>query len=247
MIRKKLETRREFVRDLAIGAGGLLIAPSLLSSCATTVAGSTNATGWDLVPSILSRIVPPAFPNRGFVITRYGAVGDGRTDCTSAFASAIAACSAAGGGRVVVPAGRFLTGAIHLRSNVNLHVTDGATIAFSTDPSKYLPNVLTRFEGVEAMNYSPLIYALDCQNIAVTGKGTLDGQADNSHWWPWKGNVPFGWKTGEPRQLEGRNKLFAMAEQSVPVSQRVFGDGGYLRPSFIQPYRCRNVLIEDVK
>jgi len=245
--RRRIETRREFVRDLAIGAGGLFIAPSLLSSCAGRMAAGSELTGWDLVPSILKRIVPPAFPRRDFVITQFGAVGDGRTDCTAAFASAIAACSRAGGGRVVVPAGRFLTGAIHLRSNVNLHVWDTATIAFSTDPAKYLPNVLTRFEGVEVMNYSPLIYALDCENVAVTGKGTLDGQADNDHWWPWKGNTAFGWKTGEPRQNEARQKLFDMAERGVPSPERVFGEGGFLRPSFIQPYRCRNVLIEGVR
>lgn len=243
----KLETRREFVRDLAIGAGGLLIAPSLLSSCAGRTAAGADPAGWELVPSILRRIVPPAFPSRDFVITRYGAVADGRADCTAAFVSAITACHAAGGGRVVVPPGRFLTGAIHLRSNVNLHVSSGATIAFSTDPAKYLPNVLTRFEGVEVMNYSPLIYAFDCENVAVTGNGTLDGQADNAHWWGWKGNAAYGWKAGQPRQNEAREKLFDMAERGVPSAERLFGEGGYLRPSFIQPYRCRNVLIEDVK
>jgi polygalacturonase len=97
------------------------------------------------------------------------------------------------------------------------------------------------------MNYSPLIYAVDCENVAVTGKGTLDGQADNAHWWPWKGNADFGWKTGDPRQNEARARLFDMAERGIPSAERVFGPGGFLRPSFIQPYRCRNVLIEDVK
>ena len=97
------------------------------------------------------------------------------------------------------------------------------------------------------MNYSPLIYALDCTNVAVTGKGTLDGQANNEYWWPWKGTDVYGWKTGMPNQLAARTKLFDMAEKGVPVAQRQFGDGDYLRPSFIQPYRCLNVLIEDVK
>jgi polygalacturonase len=233
-------SRREFIRDFAIGATGMFAAPSLLAQ-------GDEPKGWDLVPTILHRIKSPRFPRRELDVTRFGAVGDGKTDCTAAFASAITECNRAGGGRVIVPAGRFLTGAIHLRSNVNLHLSDDATILFSTDPTKYLPNVLTRFEGVEVMNYSPLIYALDCENVGVTGSGTLDGQAGNSHWWPWKGNPDFGWKAGTPRQNEARQKLFDMAERGVPPSQRVFGSGGYLRPSFIQPYRCKNVLIESVK
>jgi hypothetical protein len=99
----------------------------------------------------------------------------------------IAACAAAGGGRVLVPDGRFLTGAIHLKSRINLHLADGATIAFSRNPDHYLPVVFTRWEGVELMNYSALIYAFEQRDIAITGKGTLDGQASDEHWWPWKG------------------------------------------------------------
>jgi polygalacturonase len=239
-------TRREFIRDIAIGASGLVIVPGLVGAC-TRKLGRSEPVGWDLVPHILARIKAPSFPSRDFPITDFGAVADGRTDCTGAFAAAIAKCASSGGGRVVVPAGRFLTGAVHLRSNVNLHVSEGATILFSTDPRKYLPAVLTRFEGVEVMNYSPLIYAMDCENVGVSGTGTLDGQADNEHWWPWKGNPAFGWKSGEARQNEAREKLFAMAERGVPPAERQFGDGGYLRPSFIQTYRCRNVLIESVK
>ncbi|HVF40941.1 MAG TPA: glycoside hydrolase family 28 protein [Gemmatimonadaceae bacterium] len=247
-LHSKRATRRDFLKDIAIGAGGLVILPGVTTACAARSAEQVSGTqGWDLVPSILARIVPPKFPDRDFDISRYGAVADGRTDATSAFRSAIEACSKAGGGRVVVPSGRFLTGPIRLASNVNLHVADDAVIAFTTDPSKYLPAVLTRFEGVEVMNYSPLVYALDSHNVAITGKGTLDGQAANSNWWPWKGNAPFGWKQGDPNQLAARKRLFDMAEQGVPVNQRLFGAGDYLRPSFIQPYRCRNVLIEDVK
>ena len=239
-------SRRDFIRDLAIGAGGLVVAPSLMTACAGRM-NAADPVGWDLVPHILARIKAPSFAPREFRVTDFGAISDGKTDCTAAFRAAIAGCSRQGGGRVSVPAGRYMTGAIHLRSNVNLHVAEGATILFSTDPRKYLPAVLTRFEGVEVMNYSALIYAFDCQNIAVTGTGTLDGQADNTHWWPWKGNSAFGWKTGDPRQNEARDKLFGMAERGVAPAERVFGEGDYLRPSFIQPYRCRNVLIENVK
>ncbi|MBB4909603.1 glycoside hydrolase family 28 protein [Actinophytocola algeriensis] len=179
-------------------------------------------------------------------MTRFGAKGDGVTDCTIAFARAVRACAHAGGGHVVVPAGRYLTGPIHLRGNVDLHVTADATIAFSQDPDHYLPAVFTRWEGTELYNYSPLIYAFEQHDIAVTGTGTLDGQADNAHWWPWKGNPDYGWQPGDPHQADARARLFAMAEQGVPVAQRVFGAGDYLRPSFVQPYRCRNVLVEGV-
>ena len=254
------ESRRDFVKKLAVGAGAALAGPALASACRTAgsaagalpngraagAAGSYTGAGWELVPGILARIKAPTFPDNSFPITSYGAVGDGTHDCTDAFRQAIAACNAAGGGRVLVPAGRFLTGAIHLRSNVNLHVVAGGTIAFSTDAAKYLPNVLTRFEGVEAMSYSPLIYAFEQENVAITGEGTLDGQADATHWWPWKGNTKFGWKAGDPKQDAARTRLFQMAEDGVPVAQRVFGEGSFLRPSFIEPYRCRNVLISGI-
>lgn len=233
------QTRREF---LGLAAGAALA----LRSTPTSMAAQTP-TGWDLVPDILSRITPPTFADRVFDITTYGARDGATLDATAAIAKAIAACSAAGGGRVVVPAGRFLTGAIHLKSRVNLHLDDESTLVFARDPGAYLPLVLTRFEGMELWNYSPLIYAIDATDVAVTGRGTLDGQADVDHWWPWKGawkDVPA--RPGQPTQRPARQRLGEMAEAGVPVSDRRFGEGAYLRSSFIQPYRCRNVLIEGV-
>jgi len=141
---------------------------------------------------ILARVRPPQFPDRVFDITRFGAREGGKIKATEAIAKAIQSCSAAGGGRVVIPAGVFLTGAIHLSSNVNLHLEDGATLRFSQDPQDYLPVVLTRFESTECMNYSPFIYAFEQTNIAVTGSGTLDGGADADHWWPWKRDYSRG-------------------------------------------------------
>ena len=206
-------------------------------------AGSAPA-GWKKLPQILKRIVPPKFPKRDFDITRFGAIGDGTTDCSKAFAEAVDKCAAAGGGRVVVPAGVFSTGAIHLKSNVNLYVSKEATIRFSTDPGKYLPVVFTRWEGTECMNYSALIYAFGQSNIAVTGEGILDGQGSDGTWWSWKGNRQGG--TGKPNQNEARKKLLEMGDKNVPVKDRIFGDGSYLRPNFFQPYRCKNVLVEGV-
>lgn len=191
---------------------------------------------WGQVPKILERIVPPSFPDRQFLVTKFGAVGDGKTDCTRAFAEAIAACHRAGGGKVIVPEGIFLSGPIHLKSGVNLHLARGATIRFHTDVAKYLPVVFTRYEGTELMNFSPFIYAIEQENIAITGEGTLDGQAPAGEWHSWKEEF----RPDEERLME-------MVRQGVPARERVFGLGHYFRPNFIQPCRSRNVLIEGVR
>jgi polygalacturonase len=248
-----MTNRREFIKGLLIVGGASALTGGLLTGATADEVLAhplwslpAPDSGWAQLPAILKRIKAPVFPKRDFAITKYGAVGDGQKDCTSAFAKAIAACNKAGGGRVVVPAGKFLTGSIHLKSNVNLYVTAGGTVLFSQDQSKYLPVVFSRWEGVELMNYSPFIYAFEQQNIAITGPGVLDGQSNNQAWWPWNGRAGYGWKEGEPNQRKDRTALLDMAERGVPVSERVFGQGHYLRPQFIQPYRCMNVLIEGV-
>jgi polygalacturonase len=215
-------TRRNFLGAAVLAAGGrfhVSAAEALLDPAKELAA-------------ILARIKPPKFPDRVFDITRYGAKEGGRQIATDAILTAISACSSAGGGRVVVPAGKFLTGAIRLKDNVNLHLEDGATLLFSTDTRDY-PLEYTRFEGTECRNYSPLIYAFQQTNIAVTGSGMLDGQADADHWW-------------NMRRAAKRVELVAMADKDVPVQQRVFGDGGGLRPNFFQPYQCTSVMIEGV-
>lgn len=228
--------RRDFLQSASFGCGAL----------AVSLASRKAIAGWDTVPAILARIRTPVFPQRDFDITRYGAVADGATDCSAAIRQAIGACSQAGGGRVILPAGDFLTGAIHLRSNVNLHISAGATLRFSPDPRFYLPAVYTRWEGVECMSYSSFIYAFEQESVAVTGAGTLDGQANNEHWWPWNGNLLFGGSPEKLNQMAARIRLFKMGENDIPVNERMFGEGSYLRPNFIQFYRCRNVLIDGV-
>jgi polygalacturonase len=245
-------SRREFVKAAVAATGVAALMPGLAAASSSGAPSSSSGAlaaeehGWARVPSILARIKPPTFKRRDFPVTRYGAKPDGTIDCTEAFRKAVAACHAAGGGRVLVSGGTFLTGPIHLKSRVNLHVAEGATIAFSTDPSAYLPQVLTRFEGMELMGLSPLIYALDAVDVAVTGTGTLDGRASNENWWVWKGSPRAGEKPGTLHQAAARNRLMKMVEDHVPVPQRVFVVNDALRPPFIQPYRCRNVLIEGV-
>jgi polygalacturonase len=226
-------------RDLLKGAAAFGIARGLRSRAA---AGDS----WEQAAAIRARIKAPTFPKRDFDAARYGAVADGQKDSTEAISRAIAACSQAGGGRVVMPPGIVLTGPVRLKSNIELHLPAGATLRFIRDPRRYLPLVYTRWEGTECLNYSPFIYSYGQENIAITGAGTLDGQADCEHWWPWKGRTNCGWTKGQPSQEAARNALMEMGAKDVPLSERKFGEGHYLRPSFIQPVRSRNVLIEGV-
>jgi len=226
------------------GTGPFILAgievEKMLATKSSAATASFQARGWDDYERVLARIKAPTFPAKDFPITDFGATV-GSPDSSDAITKAIAAANAAGGGRVVIPAGEWFTGAIHLKSNVNLHVSKGATLKFLTDPKKY-PIVFTRWEGVELMNVSPFIYAWEQENIAITGEGTLDGQADWDSWWGWNKKEPGV----APRQRIAREKLLKMGETNVPVAERVFGPEDHLRPNFIQPYRCKNILIEGV-
>jgi polygalacturonase len=227
--------RRSVLKSLA--AAGLA---GVLPGCS---ASPQRPDDWHLAARIRAAIRLPVIPQRDFDIRDFGArAGE---DNSTAIRDTLAACAAQGGGRIVVPAGRFPTGPIHLGSHMELHLSEGATLAFIPEPDRYLPPVLTHWEGLEFMGYSPLIYALDRTDIAITGPGTLDGGADAEHWWHWKGGM---WSIGktEEDQKPARDRLMQDAENHVPVAQRVYADGAYLRPPFIQPFRCRNVLIEDV-
>jgi len=229
--------RRDFVvaSGLAVLAGGLLRPGTAAAS--DPYDGAERA--WLEAARIQARVQPPTFPDRRFDITDFGAVGNGITDCTAAIRAAIQTCHGSGGGRVVVPAGTFATGAVHLLSDVELHLSARATLAFSRDPAAYLPVVYTRYEGVELWNYSPFVYAYRQQNVAITGTGVLDGRADASHWWDWTGGPP-------PNEGPDKTLLNQQAAAGVPVSERVFGEGHHLRPNLVQFYECANVLIDGI-
>jgi unsaturated rhamnogalacturonyl hydrolase len=206
-------------------------------------AGQSNPLGgWEKADEIMARIKPPEFPAKDFAIIDYGAIAGGKEDCTLAIRKAIEECASAGGGRVIIPDGIYLTGAIHLQSNVNLHLERGATLLFKTSSDSYQPVVFTRWEGIECMNYSPFIYAFNQKNIAVTGEGTLDGGASDNNWWEWARKE----SDQKSKATPDVKILNEMSEQGIPVENRIFGEGHFLRPNFIVPYRCQNVLIEGV-
>ncbi|MCE6991212.1 glycoside hydrolase family 28 protein [Dyadobacter sp. CY323] len=185
------------------------------------------------VPFPFPEMQAPVFRKETFDIRKYGAKEGGVTLNSDAIRKAIVACNAAGGGSVMVPKGIWLTGAIHLKSNVNLHLVEGAELRFSQKFDDYLPVVLIQRGGFFCYNYSPFVYAKDCENIAVTGKGTLNGQGQV--WWPWKDKQP------------GMTQLFQMGKSGVPIEQRVFGtEKAGVRPPFIQFLECKNILMEDI-
>lgn len=225
----------------------LLTLSLFFTSCTTETHHPDIEQGWKAMDGILEQIKAPVFPDKQFVISDFGAKADGSL-CTEAIRDAIIACNKAGGGRVLVPKGNYLTGAIHLLSNVELHIEEGATLSFSANPDDYLPVVHTRFEGSELMNYSPLIYAWKQENIAITGKGTLDGQASIDNWWIWALRSKEETEQGLPSQMNPNSVplLIELMTKGVPTEERIFGKGRYLRPSFVQPYYCKNILIEGV-
>lgn len=181
--------------------------------------------------------VPDFSGRRPFPITDYGASPGDQAKTSAAIARAIDAANIAGGGIVIVPPGIWPTGKVHLKSNVNLHLAKGATLLFSENPADYLPPVPTSWEGLECYNYSPLVYAYECENVAITGEGRLEAKLD-----VWK-----IWYARPKPHMDALVELYTMAVRGVPVAQRQMVRGeAHLRPHFIQFNRCRNVLVEDI-
>ena len=208
-----------------------------------------QAKAWDEeeYKRIEQSIKAPTFPEKDFLITKYGAkTTNSAAQNQKAINKAIAACSKKGGGRVIVPSGTFITGAITLLSHVNLVVEKDAVLKFAFEPDLY-PIVPTRWEGIDCRNLSPCIYAYKQTDIAVTGEGTIDGSGANDTWWPWNGNPRFGFKEGMISQRGGsRARLLKNAEDGVPMDQRIFTKEDGLRPQLINFYLCENILMEDL-
>jgi len=188
------------------------------------------------VPFAMPVITVPDFKKcKTFSIVDFGAVQGDKVKITQAIAASITEANKIGGGSVVIPAGEWLTGQVHFKSNVNLHLSKGAVLLFDDVPSDYLPAVNTSWEGMECMNYSPLIYAWKCTNIAITGEGTIKAKMDL--WTSW---------AGRPRpHMESLKRLYNMSYQNVPTKERLMvNDTAHLRPHLIQFNRCENIRLE---
>ena len=222
-----------------------LLLALLLPACAF-------AAGWDdnEYKRIELSIQLPKIAERQFLITSFGA----KTTATAAqnqkaINRVISLVSKKGGGKVIIPKGTWNTGAIELKSHVNLVLEEGATLHFAFEPKLY-PLVRTSWEGLACWNYSPCIYAYKATDIAITGKGTIDGGGNNDTFWQWNGSPRFGYKEGvtkESQKLGSRSKLLKMAEDGVPFDERKFGMGYGLRPQLVNMVHCERILIKDVK
>ena len=222
-----------------------LLLALLLPACAF-------AAGWDdnEYKRIEQSIQLPKIAERQFLITSFGA----KTTATAAqnqkaINKVISLVSKKGGGKVIIPKGTWDTGAIELKSHVNLVLEEGATLHFAFEPKLY-PLVRTSWEGLACWNYSPCIYAYKATDIAITGKGTIDGGGNNDTFWQWNGSPRFGYKEGvtkESQKLGSRSKLLKMAEDGVPFDERKFGMGYGLRPQLVNMVHCERILIKDVK
>ena len=187
------------------------------------------------INQILANIKAPQFKAASYDITVFGAVADGKTDIKPVLDKVIGRCSKSGGGQVVIPKGIFyIAGPVVLKSHVNLHFEDGSELIFSPDEKDYLPAVLTLWEGTELFNYSPLFYAYQCSDIAVTGHGRVVGSASKNF---------AKWR---PQRSPEQATLRQMGGDGTPVYKRVFGEGFHLPPDMIQFFGCKNVLIDGI-
>lgn len=220
---------------------GLLLS---LSACGPK---SDMEKAWQEAAKIEKNMTKTSFPKVDYSILDYGAkAGDSLFLNHDAINQAILDCSLNGGGRVMIPAGEFYTGPLTLQSNVNLHLQEGAVLKFSPDTSLYLPQVLTRWEGVDCYNYHPFIYAYGETNIALTGKGTIDTQGQKV-WWSMCGARHYGWREGKLGQnTGGRKKLLRSAEDKLPMQNRIMTVTDAMRPQTVHFYNCKTILIEGV-
>lgn len=190
----------------------------------------------DSVTAIINRIQLPKIPNYKINVSKVGAKGDSIHNDKPAFDKAMALCKKNNGGTIIVSKGIYtLNGPVHFVSNVNLQIEKGAKIRFSDNPNYYLPMVLTSWEGTMIYNYSPLIYANDCTNIAITGEGTIDGEGHKI------------WNSFKSKEKTDKLATREMNHNATPVSERKFGAGHFLRPQLIQFLNCKNILVENVK
>ena len=189
-------------------------------------------------PFDMPTIKIPDFSNsKRMSIVDFGATQGDKEKTSKAIALAINEAYEIGGGVVVIPEGEWITGKVHLKSNVNLHLNKGAILLFSEDPEDYLPAVNTTWEGMECLNYSPLIYAYKCKNIAITGAGEIKAKMD----------IWEEWFLRPPGHMDNLKRLYNLASKDVPVEERQMVNGSsHMRPQFIQFNRSENILLEGI-
>lgn len=224
-------TRRALLKAGLAAAGGAAAGPLLgsMAPISSVLADAKSVLPWPAAREIVAKTVLPRFRPHSFLATAYGAVGDGTTDNTAAFKRAIVHCNARGGGHVVVPPGVYSTGAIHLLSGVDFHLKAGAVLKFNGNAAGY-PLVLTRYEGIECINRSPMVYAYGQTNIGLTGSGILDASGTGS------------WNVGSNRM----GVLDPLVAAGLPPQKRIVPDHGQLRSTFVEPYACDKVLIQGI-
>lgn len=199
--------------------------------------GAVGAAPYDVAlrDSILDNITGARIPEKKVSIMRYGAKGDGVTDCSPTFAKAMKEARKVGGVHITVPAGvYFMDGPLHLESNVCIELEEGAVLKFTPDPNRY-PIVNTGWEGTYLHNYSPFIYGYRLHDVAIIGSGTIDGNAMST------------FATWRRSQNPARQRTRDMNHNGTDVAERVFGEGDFLRPHLIQFYGCSGVTLEGVK
>jgi polygalacturonase len=192
-----------------------------------------------LIIIMMSNLALYAQAQQYYNVLKFGAKNDSSRKATAAIAKAIAAALKAGGGTVYFPAGKYLTGPIHLKSNITIYIDAGAELHFSDDFDDYLPMVQSRYEGVDVTSFSPLFYAYEAENITIKGRGTINGHGKK--WW----DFVEGYKEGQPRSkwqyiFDSLNKNILLPDDPKQMKR------GFLRPPFIQPMYCKNVLIEGI-
>lgn len=204
-----------------------------------------------------SKIIEPVFSDKKYVITDYGAVGDGIHNNAGAINKAIVECSASGGGTVLIPSGLWLTGPISLRSNVNLHLESGALVSFSKNYDDY-PLIVSSYEGLETVRHTSPINGRDLENVAITGSGVFDGSGDA--WRPvkkekltesqWEKLLSSGGYVYEHRYWYPTKNAFDGIEfykrvkgKSLSIEEcRQYAD--FLRPNLLSLINCKNVLLD---
>lgn len=237
----------------------LILNTLLITSCASGEIDKQISRYTADLPFRMPEIITPSFPNHKVNIIDYGAVGDGHTKNTDAFASAIQACAEAGGGRVVIPPGIWLTGSIKLQSNINLHVEKGAVILFSGQFDDY-PLIQTSWEGLPGVRCISPIYGINLENIAITGEGIIDGSGDA--WRPvkkfkmterqWKILLASGgvvnkkgsiWWPSE-QALNGAKLIEALSKRDDVTLEDYAAAREFLRPVMVALVQCKNVLLD---